>query len=606
MTARKGASALSTNPGRSGHGKPRRAAGLPPGSLREFAFIGDGYRGALIGRHGEVAWLCFPEWSRPALFAGLLGSGGTYRVVVEERAVWGGCYEERSLIWRSSWVTALGRVESREALLYPGEEHRAVLLRRIEALGGPADVTVILEPAADYGRRSLGAWKKQGDHWLAGDGQQSVRWSGAAGARRSVGELGHMLTLHLHLEAGESHDLVLEIESRPSIETPPVDADLAWSHTEANWRREVPECAGMVAARDVRLAVAVLRGMTPPGGGTVAAATTSLPERGDNSRNYDYRFAWIRDTCYVGQAGAALPGAEALLDGAVTFVVGRLLEHGPDTRPAYRTDGSAIAQASRLDVPGYPGSSDVIGNVVRDQYQVDIFGEALLLLAAAAKTGRIDADGWRAADLCVKAIKQNARQLECGIWETEPRLWTHSRLIAAAGLRAISSVSPDKAQMTKSLALADAILAEVGRTSVHESGRFQRAADDERVDASLLLGQIRGAVPGDDPRSTATRLAVAHELAEDGYVYRYCHRGLNLGEGEGAFLICNFWMALACLDAGDTVDAVRWFERARTSCGSPGLFSEEFDVAQHQMRGNLPQAFVHSMLIETAAAQGER
>jgi GH15 family glucan-1,4-alpha-glucosidase len=125
------------------------------------------------------------------------------------------------------------------------------------------------------------------------------------------------------------------------------------------------------------------------------------------------------------------------------------------------------------------------------------------------------------------------------------------------------------------------------------------------VDASLLLAQIRGALASGDPRSKATRRAVVDELTEDGYVYRYRHEGSSLSDAEGAFLICNFWLALACLGDGEEVQGVRWFERARSSAGSPGLLAEEFDVVQHQLRGNLPQAFVHALLIECAAAQGK-
>ena len=159
--------------------------------------------------------------------------------------------------------------------------------------------------------------------------------------------------------------------------------------------------------------------------------------------------------------------------------------------------------------------------------------------------------------------------------------------------------------MADSLALSDTILARTASESLHSSGRWQRTPDDPRVDASLLLAQLCGAVPPGDPRSRATRRAVIDELSEDGYVYRYGHRGSSLAEAEGAFLICSFWLALACFDAGETAEGVRWFERARGSAGPPGLLSEEFDVDQHQLRGNVPQAFVHALLIESAAAQVE-
>ena len=137
------------------------------------------------------------------------------------------------------------------------------------------------------------------------------------------------------------------------------------------------------------------------------------------------------------------------------------------------------------------------------------------------------------------------------------------------------------------------------------SGRWQRNPDDERVDASLLLAEIRGALSPDDPRSRATRQAVLADLADGGYLYRYGHRGHELGEAEGAFLICNFWMSLACSRSADKAAGARWFERGRSACGSPGIFAEEFDVQQRQLRGNFPQAFVHALLIEAAAEIGD-
>jgi alpha,alpha-trehalase len=122
-----------------------------------------------------------------------------------------------------------------------------------------------------------------------------------------------------------------------------------------------------------------------------------------------------------------------------------------------------------------------------------------------------------------------------------------------------------------------------------------------RLDASLLLAAQRGAVPPDDPRSLATLRGVLAELAEDGYCYRFRPDERPLGTAEGAFLLCGFWLALAHAQLGEAVAAARWFERNRAACGPPGLLAEEFDVRQRQLRGNLPQAFVHALLLETAA-----
>ena len=131
-------------------------------------------------------------------------------------------------------------------------------------------------------------------------------------------------------------------------------------------------------------------------------------------------------------------------------------------------------------------------------------------------------------------------------------------------------------------------------------GRWQRAPDDPRVDAALLLPAIRGALPAADPRIGGHRRGGAGGLGREGYVYRFRHDRRPRGDAEGAFLLCGFWMALASQQQGDTVGAARWFERNRAACGPPGLFSEEYDVQQRQLRGNLPQAFVHATMLEAS------
>lgn len=577
-----------------------------PKVLRDYAFIADGLRGALIDSEGSMSWLCFPRWPDPALFAQLLGGGGTYQLRPEGRAVAGGFYEDRSLIWHSRWVTETGSVDCREALAYPGRESEAVILRRVMARDGPQRILVRLELRADYGRQSPGSWRRSaGGAFVLKGKDLSARWSGAPDSRSRRAPSGLPgLEVALDLEAGQSVDLVLELSSE-DLRPEPIDPAESWARTEQAWRSAVPDCTGLVAAADVRRSLAVLHGLTGPEGATVAAATTSLPERAEGGRNYDYRYCWIRDICYVGQAGAAVPGGEALLDGPVRWVTERLLEHGERTTPAYLPDGQPIPDQRDLDLPGYPGGHDVVGNRVREQFQLDLFGEALLLLSRAAESDRLGADGWKAVETAVNAIGKRWEEPEAGVWEVHPAQWIHSRLIAVAGLRAAARAGAGYGYVRDALPLADRLLSWSDRAGLHASGRWKRAPDDDRVDASLLLAQVRGGLAADDPRSVATRSAVATDLSREGFVYRYRHPGQALGDAEGAFLVCNFWMSLACLGAGEVPESVRWFERARGVYGPSGLLAEEYDVDQHQLRGNLPQAFVHALLCETAARQTE-
>ncbi|QSE86899.1 glycoside hydrolase family 15 protein [Rhodococcus koreensis] len=568
---------------------------FPPHVLREYALIADGERGALIGPRGDIAWLCTPSWADGAVFSVLLGGPGVYALSPTDlRFTWGGYYEQGTLIWRSRWVTADGIIECREALAFPGDRHTAVLLRRVLAVDGDAQVSVGLDVAADFGAHPMQQIGHQDGIRTLRAGSLQVRWSGAPAAHHRNGRLEAVLDV----AAGQHHDLVLELGDRPLPDEVP-DPGRLWQRTEQAWHEAVPPIDGSLADRDSRHAYAVLRGLTSASGGMVAAATTGLPERAEQGRNYDYRYCWIRDQCYAGQAVAAAAGPLPLLDDAVGFVSDRLLADGPDLKPAYTVGGGRVPDETTLDLPGYPGADARTGNWVNDQFQLDNFGEALLLLAAAARHDRLDREHWQAADIAVSAIERRWREPDAGIWELGNEHWAHSRLICAAGLRAIAAAAPAP-QSAQWSSLADLLVTDTARDCLHRTGRWQRAPGDDRVDAALLLPAIRGALPAADPRTALTLAAVRRELGRDGYVYRFRQDERPLADAEGAFLLCGFLMALAEHQQGHQVDAVRWFERNRAACGSPALFTEEFDVVEHQLRGNLPQAFVHALLLESA------
>ncbi|MDQ2626050.1 MAG: glycoside hydrolase family 15 protein [Actinomycetota bacterium] len=568
---------------------------FPPQVLRQYALIADGERGIVVGPRGDFCWMCLPRWDSPAVFNSLLGGGGVYAVTPQLRYVWGGQYEERSLIWRSRWVTTDGIVECREALAFPGDPHTAVVLRRITALDRPARMQVALDVRADFGATAMAGLSCRDGGWTGRSGPHRFRWTGAGQARRAADG---SLRMVVDVAPGHDRDLVLELSDR-ELPDRPVDAGQAWHVTESGWRQAVPEFTGTLADVDVRQAYAVLRGLTSTGGGMVAAATMSLPERASAGRNFDYRYCWIRDQCYTGQA-IAVAGAHPLLDDAVRFVSERVLTDGPELRPAYRVDAAAPPPERDLDhLPGYPGAAARTGNRVGEQFQLDTFGEVLLLLAAAARLDRLDSTHWGAVHILVEAIENRCGEPGSGVWELDNRRWAHSRLICAAGLRRIAGVA-SLAEGARWQQLADKLVSDTSNDCLHRDGRWQRAPDDPGIDAALLLPGLRGAVPADDARTLATLAAVRRELTRDGFVYRYRPDRRDLGEAEGAFLLCNFAMALADHQQGNELAALQWFERGRTACGPPGLLTEEYDVGQRQLRGNLPQAFAHALLFESA------
>ncbi|MFI1330903.1 glycoside hydrolase family 15 protein [Streptomyces sp. NPDC020845] len=571
-----------------------------PWVLREYAVLADGERGAVVGPRGEVVWLCAPRWHGDAVFSALIGGAGEYTVGPrDDWNAWGGAYEDGTLIHVGRWITGDAVIECREALAMPATPDRLVLLRRIRAVKGSARMRLRLDSRPGFGAHPMtGAWAHDGV-WCASGGGLHLRFTGAEGATPTPGGGVHG---ELTVREGAEHDLVLELSARPC--TQPLEPVRLWRATEECWAAAVPACTDLAAARDARHAYAVLRGLTSESGGMVAAATTSLPERAGARRDYDYRFAWVRDQCYAGLAVAA-HGPHPLLDTAVGYLTERLLDDGDALRPVYTVTGAEVPGARSLSLRGYPGGSDRIGNRAGAQFQLDTYGELLQLYAAAARLDRLTPEARRAVDVAVDAIEHRWPTPDAGLWELEDRWWTHSRLCVVAGLRCLSRALPGRAAARWDT-LASAVLRETRRRCLAPEGHWTRAEDDAGAEAGLLLPLARGCLPAEDPSGPRTRRFIEDRLAQDGYLYRFRHGDTPLGETEGAFLLCGFMMALAAHHEGDSIGAYRWFERTRAACGAPGLFAEEYDVGQRQLRGNLPQAFVHAQLLETAARLGER
>ena len=467
-----------------------------PHVLREYSLIADGERGALIGPDGAISWLCAPRWDSPAVFSGLLGGQGAYAVTpADPWHVWGGYYESGSLIWRSRWVGS-SRTECREALAMPADPHRAVILRRIEAVDGPARVNVLLDVRAGFGRSQMTGLSRAGGCWTGRSGRIWFRWSGAARAR--AGADGLVLTVRLPAEG--HHDLVLELSDRP-LDRPPPDPGEAWAATEETWSTVVPRCDDLIAARDARHAYAVLRGLTAGTGAMVAAATTSLPERLEGGRNYDYRYAWIRDQCYAGLAVAA-HGPHPLLAGTVRFLTERILADGPDLMPAYTVTGQPIPNERGLRLRGYPGGTTRAGNRVAGQFQLDGLGECLELFAAAARLDLLAEENWQAAAVAAAAIEKRWSEPDAGIWE----LGESALDALPPGVRVRAAVAGRRGRRAarRSRAPAGGPVERAGRFA---AGQPRRCGPSDGPLAALTAGRAGGcrAAAAGDPRHPAGR-----------------------------------------------------------------------------------------------------
>ena len=577
------------------------SAGPPPFALRDYALLADGERGVLVGPRGEMAWMCFPSWDSPSVFSALLGGAGHYQVTpADDRFVWGGYYEESTLIWNSRWVTTDSVIECREALAFPADPSRAVILRRVRAVEGPARVAVRLDARADYGRRPMADVGRDGASGTPTSGPVHLRWRPGPGARPLRGG---ELSLRLDLAAGEHRDLVLELSTEP-ITAEIAPADELWRATEDSWRHAVPAMEQHPRPD-----------ATPP---------TPTPFCGAHHRRAGRwsppppcrcpsgpRPAGTTTTATPGSATSASPArppppspaARSCSTLRCVSSPNGCWPTGPTSSPP--TGPAADRCPTRTNCPtcpATPAGKVKAGNRVNRQFQLDGLGEALLLLAAAARPGPArprPLEGGR--DWRRTRIGARWQEPDNGIWELDRRWWTHSRLTCVAGLRNIARTHDRRPSRT-----------------VDRPGRRHRAPRRPAPACTRPAGgsgrptttgstppcsspSIRGGIAADDPRTTATLAAVEEELCQDGYIYRYRHDDRPLQEAEGAFSLCGFVLALAYLQQGRHDRAGAWFERNRASCGPPGLLTEEFDVGERQLRGNIPQAFVHAMLLECAA-----
>jgi alpha,alpha-trehalase len=370
----------------------------------------------------------------------------------------------------------------------------------------------------------------------------------------------------------------------------------------------------------VHLSGRVLQALSfAPTGAIVAAPTTSLPEEAGGERNWDYRYAWVRDASLTLEALwiAACPDEAHEFFAYLAGASATQLMRGTDLQIMFGVGGERDLSERELEhLEGWRGSRPVrVGNGAWSQRQLDVYGE---LLNAAYRLSEV----WRDLDPSTRSFLGAAadaaaarwEETDQGIWEVRgsPRHYLYSKLMCWVALdRAISLADRlHAAERVDGWAkvrdeIRDAILQ---RGWSERAQAFTQAFDSDELDASNLMMPIVGFLPADDPRVLATIRATEERLTDErGLVYRYrSHDGLE-GE-EGTFLLCTFWLAQAQALAGGLESARRTFENAISYANDLGLLAEEVDPATKELLGNFPQAFSHIGLVNAAwaIAQAEK
>jgi GH15 family glucan-1,4-alpha-glucosidase len=415
------------------------------------------------------------------------------------------------------------------------------------------------------------------------------------------------------IHAGERRSLTLTWF--PSHRAPPVHEDAAaalektrrwWQGWSARSRYRGPweEAVGT--------SLRVLKALTfGPTGGIVAAPTTSLPEQPRGTRNWDYRYCWLRDatlTLYALMLGGYVEEAEAWREWLLRAAAGDPRE----LQIMYGVAGERdLWEYEASWLPGFGGAQPVrIGNAAHQQLQLDVYGELIdTLFQARCLDISPDRWAWPFEKALLGNLEARWQQADHGIWEVrgDPQHFTHSKVMAWVAFdRAVKSIErfglDGPAERWR--ALRDQIHAEVCARGFDASrGTFTRFYGTREVDAALLMIPLVGFLPASDPRVAGTVKAIEQDLMRDGLVLRYRTDAAGsdgLPPGEGVFLPCSFWLADVKVQLGQREEARRCFERLLALRNDVGLLSEEYDPVGKSLLGNFPQAFSHLALLNTA------
>jgi GH15 family glucan-1,4-alpha-glucosidase len=577
--------------------------------IEDYAMIGDCKTAALVGRNGSIDWLCWPRFDSAACFAALLGEceNGRWLIAPKEESIEvSRRYRSGTLVLETEFHTKSGRATLVDFMI-PGDG--AHLVRILIGRQGRVDFRNEFVVRFNYG--ATVPWVNRLDDGsisaIAGPERVVLRTPAALHGEdlKTIGEFA--------IEVGQSIPFVLSYGPSFQNHPPEVDAFDALERTEAFWREwsdRCPEVGPWTEA--VKRSLITLKGLTfAPTGGIVAAPTTSLPELIEGVRNWDYRYCWLRDATFTLLALMYLgyyDEARAWRDWLIRAVAG-----SPEqVQIVYGVGGERWLP--ELTVPwlaGYEKSRPVrIGNAAYDQLQLDVLGEVADALFQAGKVGiGLTERGRALRPIMLEYLARVWRDPDEGIWEVRggPQHFVHSKVMAWVAFdRAAQGFAAEGSSEAARhwRAVADEIHADVCERGFDpDLDSFVQTFGSKRLDASLLLIPLVGFLPPTDPRVKGTLRAIEEKLLVGReFVLRYEpeNPGDGLPAGEGAFLVCSFWLVDNYILQGRYAEARKLLDRLLSRCNDVGLLAEEFDPFAGRMLGNFPQAYSHVGLINCA------
>ncbi len=600
----------------------RAADQYPP--IGDYAVIGDCHSAALVSRSGSIDWYCVPRFDSGSAFGRLLDwEHGGHCSVSPPSEGWESTreYLDDTLVLATTFQTADGEARlvdcvtsSDKARDTPERE----LVRILEGLRGAVEFELRIAPRFDYGE--VRPWIRRHGlclHSAVGGNDALVVWC----EQELDQEPEHELSARVIVRAGERVRLVLtyrrpeQVAAEEPAQPDPAAIDACVKDTIRWWRgwsREISLSTSDEAA--ARRSAIALKSLTfAPTGAIVAAATTSLPEVVGGERNFDYRYAWVRDSSFCSRAFAEL-GAEHEADAFRAFVMRSAAGHAEDLQVLYGVAGERRLGGGPIEwLDGYRRSKPVrVGNEACYQHQLDAYGELVNLTWRWHRRGHSpNDDDWKFLVSLIDHAAEGWRSKDQGIWEWpgEPDHFVHSKVLCWTALDRGLQLAEEcmrQAPVARWKRARDELRKTIERRGFdRKRGVYVQAFDRKELDAALLLLPTVEFLAWDDKRMLRTIDAIREELdAGDGLLYRY-RRNDGLPGQEGAFLCCSFWLAECLARAGQPADARTVFDQASAYANDLGLFSEQVDPKTGALLGNFPQGLTHLSHISAAVALSE-
>jgi alpha,alpha-trehalase len=577
--------------------------------IEDHGLIGDGATAALVGRDGRIAWLCLPRFDSPAIFCGLLDTtrGGHFTVApdrIEESRQY---YEADTAVLVTEMKNAQGMVRLTDLCpLIAGADlsedvpaTRRELLRTLTVVDGTVTVWIDIES------RGGGEVTPRNNSLRIRCALQPDLLLHLSSSLPLTG-----LRTRLTLKRGESVHLLLRWRQfdHPASS---FDPGRLYRDTVSVWRQWLTHLKydGPQEPLVRRSAITLKLLDYFENGAIVAAPTSSLPELIGGTRNWDYRYAWVRDAAFSVYALHRI-GLSREAAGFLSWILD-VVERDGSPRVLYDLDGKMPPNEQEdHDLAGYRGSKPVRwGNAAASQRQHDVYGEILdCAYQWAAHHGAIPSELWRRLTALAEAAAREWRTPDHGIWEvrTSGRPFTYSAALCQVALdRAARMAGRFNLSGPRQLWQRDA---EAIRTAILEEAWDPRMnaltehLGGGALDAGLLALPLRRVVPADHPKMVATTQAVRDRLgAGHGLIYRYLHKESPDGipGGEGAFLLCSFWLVDNLAKQGRPDEALELYDSLCARANSLGLLPEEIDPSSGAFLGNYPQAFSHIGVISS-------